>query len=45
MVFFKINILSKKWKKLIEKDPDTFNIVNLTVISTKVNTLNLMKVV
>lgn len=30
---------------MIDRDPDIFNIVNLTVIGKKFNTLNLMKVV
>ncbi len=40
-----ISRVTRKWKRLIEKDPDIFNIVNLTILGTKVNTLNLMKVV
>lgn len=33
------------WKRIIEKEKDTFKIVNLTVIPDRVNTLDLMKVV
>ncbi|KRX05752.1 F-box domain [Pseudocohnilembus persalinus] len=37
-----ITQVSSYWKKIIEQK-DTFKIVNLTVLSDKVNTLNLMK--
>jgi len=34
----------KAWRKIIENEPDVYRIVNLSNLSFKVNTLNLMKV-
>ena len=40
-----ITRVSKKWKRMIQKDPDIYAIVNLSILGPNVKTLNLMKIV
>ncbi len=40
-----ITRVSKKWKRMIQKDPDIYAIVNLSILGDNVKTLNLMKIV
>ncbi|KAL4493120.1 hypothetical protein ABPG72_003205 [Tetrahymena utriculariae] len=35
----------KKWKRMITRDPDTYSIINLSILPPTVKTLNLMKIV
>jgi len=41
----RISGVCKKWKHLIEKDPDIFSNVNLAIFEGKYKTLDLIKIV
>ncbi|EGR29662.1 hypothetical protein IMG5_151320 [Ichthyophthirius multifiliis] len=40
-----ITRVSKKWKSMIQKNPDIYAIVNLSILGPNIKTLNLMKIV